>query len=242
MPESTLEVDEVCTCYGVLQVLHRVSLSVSKGEIVAIIGSNGAGKTTLLNTIAGWLKPVSGTVILNGIRIDGLMPHEVVRLGIAVCPEGRRVFPKLTVLENLAMGAYVRKGRDWLDDLEWVFSLFPRLAERKRQPGGSLSGGEQQMLAVGRALMSRPSLLLLDEPSLGLAPALVESVLDTLGEIRRKGVTVLVVEQNAQLVLEVADKGYVIESGRVVLSGTGYELLHHEDVRKAYLGLNVRTG
>lgn len=232
-----LEVAHVCACYGALRVLHEVSMEVGSGEIVTIIGSNGAGKSTLLKTIAGWLKPVSGKISLDGESIAGLPPHRLVRLGIAVCPEGRRVFPQLTVLENLQMGAYSRPGKEWLADLERVFRLFPRLAERKRQLGSSLSGGEQQMLALGRALMSRPRLLLLDEPSLGLAPVLVEAVLDTVQQIRGEGVSVLLVEQNAQLALEVADRGYVIESGRVVLSGTGRELLDHEDVRKAYLGV-----
>ncbi|HHY94749.1 MAG TPA: ABC transporter ATP-binding protein [Firmicutes bacterium] len=212
-------------------------MEVGSGEIVTIIGSNGAGKSTLLKTIAGWLKPVSGKISLDGESIAGLPPHRLVRLGIAVCPEGRRVFPQLTVLENLQMGAYSRPGKEWRADLERVFRLFPRLAERKRQLGSSLSGGEQQMLALGRALMSRPRLLLLDEPSLGLAPVLVEAVLDTVQQIKGEGVSVLLVEQNAQLALEVADRGYVIESGRGVLSGTGRELLDHEDVRKAYLGV-----
>jgi len=232
-----LEIEALSTCYGALQVLHEVSLEVNSGEIVTIIGSNGAGKSTLLKTIAGWLKPRSGKVVFGGERIDGLPAHQVVRQGIAVCPEGRRVFPQLTVLENLQMGAYHRQGKDWREDLEWIFQLFPRLAERRRQSGASLSGGEQQMLALGRALMSRPKLLLLDEPSLGLAPVVVESVLDTVVQVKRKGGSILLVEQNAQMALEVADRGYVIESGRLVLSGTGRELLNHEDVKRAYLGI-----
>ena len=232
-----LEVEAVSTCYGALEVLHAVSLEVGEGEIVTIIGSNGAGKSTLLKTIAGWLKPRSGKVMFGEARIDGLPAHQVVRQGIAVCPEGRRVFPQLTVLENLQTGAYTRSAKEQREDLEWIFGLFPRLAERRRQLGGSLSGGEQQMLALGRALMSRPKLLLLDEPSLGLAPVVVESVLDTVVEVKRKGGSILLVEQNAQMALEVADRGYVIESGRLVLSGTGRELLDHQDVKRAYLGI-----
>ncbi|MCL5046157.1 MAG: ABC transporter ATP-binding protein [Actinobacteria bacterium] len=232
-----LEVEAVSTCYGALEVLHAVSLEVGEGEIVTIIGSNGAGKSTLLKTIAGWLKPRSGKVMFGEARIDGLPAHQVVRQGIAVCPEGRRVFPQLTVLENLQTGAYTRSAKEQREDLEWIFALFPRLAERRRQLGGSLSGGEQQMLALGRALMSRPKLLLLDEPSLGLAPVVVESVLDTVVEVKRKGGSILLVEQNAQMALEVADRGYVIESGRLVLSGTGRELLDHQDVKRAYLGI-----
>lgn len=232
-----LKIEALSTCYGVLQVLHEISLEVNSGEIVTIIGANGAGKSTLLKTIAGWLKPRCGKVVLGGERIDGLPAHQVVRQGVAVCPEGRRVFPQLTVLENLQMGAYHRQGKDWREDMEWIFQLFPRLAERRRQLGASLSGGEQQMLALGRALMSRPKLLLLDEPLLGLAPVVVESVLDTVVQVRRKGGSILLVEQNAQMALEVADRGYVIESGRLVLSGTGRELLNHEDVKRAYLGI-----
>jgi branched-chain amino acid transport system ATP-binding protein len=223
--------------YDRVQVLHGVTLRVAEGELVSVLGANGAGKSTTVRTISGLLRPFQGSVTFLGERIDGRPAHEVLRRGIAQCPEGRRIFPEMTVRENLEMGAYVR-GREGAaqEDLERVFGQFPVLRERAQQLGGTLSGGEQQMLAIARALMSRPRLLLLDEPSLGLAPAMVATVFRVVDEIRRQGVTVLMVEQNAALALRMADRGYVMEGGRVVLEGKGQDLLDNPDVRKAYLG------
>ncbi len=223
--------------YDRVQVLHGVTLRVAEGELVSVLGANGAGKSTTVRTISGLLRPVQGAITFLGERIDGRPAHEVLRRGIAQCPEGRRIFPEMTVRENLEMGAYVR-GREGAaqEDLERVFGQFPVLRERAQQLGGTLSGGEQQMLAIARALMSRPRLLLLDEPSLGLAPAMVATVFRVVDEIRRQGVTVLMVEQNAALALRMADRGYVMEGGRVVLEGKGQDLLDNADVRKAYLG------
>ena len=223
--------------YDRVQVLHGVTLRVAEGELVSVLGANGAGKSTTVRTISGLLRPVQGAITFLGERIDGRPAHEVLRRGIAQCPEGRRIFPEMTVRENLEMGAYVR-GRDGAahEDLERVFGQFPVLRERAQQLGGTLSGGEQQMLAIARALMSRPRLLLLDEPSLGLAPAMVATVFRVVDEIRRQGVTVLMVEQNAALALRMADRGYVMEGGRVVLEGKGQDLLDNADVRRAYLG------
>jgi branched-chain amino acid transport system ATP-binding protein len=223
--------------YDRVQVLHGVTLRVAEGELVSVLGANGAGKSTTVRTISGLLRPVQGSIAFLGERIDGRPAHEVLRRGIAQCPEGRRIFPEMTVRENLEMGAYVR-GRDGAahEDLERVFGQFPVLRERAQQLGGTLSGGEQQMLAIARALMSRPRLLLLDEPSLGLAPAMVSTVFRVVDEIRRQGVTVLMVEQNAALALRMADRGYVMEGGRVVLEGKGQDLLDNADVRRAYLG------
>lgn len=232
-----LEVENLCVGYYNIQVLTDICLTVEEGQIVALIGSNGTGKSTFLKTLVGWLQPWKGSVIFRGKRLNNLPPHEIVRLGIAICPEGRRVFPELTVLENLKMGAYVRRDQGWREDLEKVFALFPRLAERKSQLAGSLSGGEQQMLALGRALMARPKLLLLDEPSLGLAPVIVENLIHTVKGIKEEGVAILLVEQNAQLALEVANRGYVLEGGKIVLSGSGHELLDNESVKRAYLGI-----
>jgi branched-chain amino acid transport system ATP-binding protein len=223
--------------YDRVQVLHGVTLRVAEGELVSVLGANGAGKSTTVRTISGLLRPVQGAITFLGERIDGRPAHEVLRRGIAQCPEGRRIFPEMTVRENLEMGAYVR-GREGAaqEDLERVFGQFPVLRERAQQLGGTLSGGEQQMLAIARALMSRPRLLLLDEPSLGLAPAMVATVFRVVDEIRRQGVTVLMVEQNAALALRMADRGYVMEGGRVVLEGKGQDLLDNADVRRAYLG------
>jgi branched-chain amino acid transport system ATP-binding protein len=220
-----------------VQVLHGVSLRVSEGELVCLLGANGAGKSTTVRTISGLLRPAHGTITFLGQRIDGLPAHAVLRRGIAQCPEGRRIFPDMTVKENLEMGAYVR-GRSGAapEDLERVLVQFPILRERAGQLGGTLSGGEQQMLAIGRALMSSPKLLLLDEPSLGLAPAMVATVFRVIDEIRRQGVTVLMVEQNAALALKMSDRGYVMEGGRVVLDGKGHDLLDNPEVRRAYLG------
>jgi branched-chain amino acid transport system ATP-binding protein len=233
-----LEVRELVAGYGEVKVLHGVSLQVGAGEVVALVGSNGAGKTTTLRAISGLIKPAAGQVFFDGRRVDGLDPHLIVRLGIVQVPEGRKIFPSLTVLENLELGAYVPEARRYrAESLKLVFQLFPVLAERSRQPAGTLSGGQQQMLAIGRALMARPRLLMLDEPSLGLAPNVVTEIFRKVSQIRESGTTVLLVEQNVRRALRVADRGYVLENGRVVLEGSGTELLANDHVRRAYLGL-----
>ena len=232
-----LEVADVHTYYGNIRALKGVSLTVERGEIVTLIGSNGAGKTTTLKTIIGTVRPLKGTVTLNGQRIDGLSTDRIVRLGIAQSPEGRRIFPRMTVMENLELGGFARTDRENIpQDLERVFALFPRLRERLAQKGGTLSGGEQQMLAIGRALMARPSLLLLDEPSMGLSPILVETIFQIIRDINGQGTTILLVEQNARMALRVAHRGYVIQTGRIVLTDTGASLLRSDVVRKTYLG------
>ncbi|MCL5075208.1 MAG: ABC transporter ATP-binding protein [Chloroflexi bacterium] len=232
-----LKVDSIDTYYGHVQALRGLSLEVQQGELVTLVGANGAGKTTTLKTISGLITPATGNIEFLRKRIDGLSPNAILRLGIAHCPEGRRVFPDMTVLENLEMGAYVRHDRQEIrQDLERVFTLFPRLAERRSQLAGTLSGGEQQMLAIGRALMSRPKLMMFDEPSLGLAPFLVETVAKIILDIHRQGTTVLLVEQNARLALSMADRGYVLETGTVALHGQAKDLLENEHVKKAYLG------
>ena len=232
-----LELADVHTYYGNIRALRGVSLTVAQGEIVTLIGSNGAGKTTTLKTILGTTRPRRGTVTFSGQRLDTLATDRIVRLGIAQSPEGRRIFPRMTVLENLELGAFVRKDRSAIaPDLERVFALFPRLAERAAQPGGTLSGGEQQMLAIGRALMARPALLLLDEPSMGLAPILVETIFRVVQDINRQGTTILLVEQNARMALGVAHRGYVMQTGRIVLQAAAAELLRSDLVRKTYLG------
>ncbi len=230
-----LTLDDVSAGYGDVEVLHGVSLHVEAGELVCLLGANGAGKSTTVRAVSGLLQPTSGTITFLGDRIDGRAAHTVLARGIAQCPEGRRIFPEMTVLENLEMGAYVR-GAARREDLDRIFRHFPRLEERARQLGGTLSGGEQQMLAIARALMSAPKLLLLDEPSLGLAPTMVATVFRVIDEIRRQGVTVLMVEQNAALALRMADRAYVMESGRITLTGAARDLLHDADVRRAYLG------
>ncbi|HEX9126309.1 MAG TPA: ABC transporter ATP-binding protein [Methylomirabilota bacterium] len=232
-----LALDRVSAGYGPVAVLHEVSLRVSEGEMVCLLGANGAGKSTTVRTISGLLRPTAGTITFLGDRLDGRPAHAVLKRGIAQCPEGRRIFPEMTVQENLEMGAYVH-GRAGAspDELARVFRHFPRLQERAGQLGGTLSGGEQQMLAIARALMSSPRLLLLDEPSLGLAPTMVETVFRVIAEIRRQGVTVLMVEQNAALALRMADRAYVMESGRIALEGPARDLLDNADVRRAYLG------
>jgi branched-chain amino acid transport system ATP-binding protein len=240
MPEPTaepiLQVRGVATFYGAIQALHGVDLDVAKGEIVTLIGANGAGKSTLLMTICGSPKARAGSIKLDGNEISQLPTHEIVRRGVAQVPEGRRIFPRMTVFENLQMGAIITDPVHFQKDLDRVFAMFPRLAERRDQRGGTLSGGEQQMLAIGRALMSRPRLLLLDEPSLGLAPLIVRQIFDAIGTIaREEGVTVFLVEQNAFHALRLADRGYVLVNGRVRLSGTGKELLANQEVRAAYL-------
>jgi branched-chain amino acid transport system ATP-binding protein len=232
-----LELREIHTYYGRIHALRGVSLEVTAGEVVTLIGSNGAGKTTTLKTIIGTLRPQDGEVTLDGRRIDGLPTDRVVRLGIAQSPEGRRIFPRMTVLENLELGAFARSdGPGIRADLGRVLDLFPRLRERLPQKGGTLSGGEQQMLAIGRALMARPRLLLLDEPSMGLSPILVEAIFETIQSISRQGTTILLVEQNARMALRMATRGYVMQSGRIVLHDAAAELLRSDLVRKTYLG------
>jgi branched-chain amino acid transport system ATP-binding protein len=234
---GVLEVSDIHTYYGNIRALKGVSLTVSRGEIVTLIGSNGAGKTTTLKTVIGTVHPLRGTIGFDGQRIDTLSTDRIVRLGIAQSPEGRRIFPRMSVLENLELGAFARSDREQIpQDLERVFGLFPRLRERLAQKGGTLSGGEQQMLAMGRALMARPTLLLLDEPSMGLSPLLVETIFQIIRDINTQGTTILLVEQNARMALRVAHRGYVIQTGRIVLSDTGSELLRSDVVRKSYLG------
>jgi branched-chain amino acid transport system ATP-binding protein len=234
---AMLEVDHIDTYYGNIRALEDVALSVDEGEIVTLIGANGAGKSTTLDTISGLLKPRKGGIYLEGEPIHELPPHEIVQKGISGAPEGRRIFGRLTVMENLEMGAFIRSDRAGIaHDLERVFGLFPRLKERVNQVGGTLSGGEQQMLAIGRALMARPRVLLLDEPSMGLAPLLVESIFETIRSINREGTTILLVEQNALMALSIAHRGYVLQAGRIVLHDTAEALEENEMVRKAYLG------
>ena len=233
-----LRVDDLHTYYGNIAALKGVSLEVHDGEIVALIGANGAGKTTMLRTISGLLRPRRGTITLDDTRIDGLPPHRITALGLAHAPEGRRLFGRMTVLENLEMGAFARRDQAAIRaDVERVLDLFPRLRERKLQKAGTMSGGEQQMLAIGRALMAQPRLLLLDEPSMGLAPLVVQAIFATLEEINRQGVTVLLVEQNAHMALGVAARGYVLETGRVILTDTAERLRDDEGVQRAYLGI-----
>jgi branched-chain amino acid transport system ATP-binding protein len=236
---ALLELQNVHTYYGKIHALKGISITVNKGEIVTLIGSNGAGKSTTLRTISGLLTPRTGEVRFNGQRIDKIPSHEVVKLGIAQSPEGRRIFPRLTVLENLEMGAYLHSTHNTIyhEDLERVFTLFPRLRERTSQKGGTLSGGEQQMLAIGRALMTRPQVILLDEPSMGLAPVLVEQIFEIIQTINGQGMTVLLVEQNALQALGIAHRGYVLQSGAIVLEDEAKALRENEAVQKKYLGL-----
>ncbi|HLH24166.1 MAG TPA: ABC transporter ATP-binding protein [Chloroflexota bacterium] len=233
-----LKLDDVHTYYGHIEALKGVSLAVEAGEIVALIGANGAGKSTTLRTISGLQRPRQGTITFDGDRIDGLPPHEIAARRIVQAPEGRRLFNRMTVTENLEMGGFVRRDRVGLkDDVARMFALFPRLKERATQPAGTLSGGEQQMLAIGRALMAQPRLLLLDEPSMGLAPIVVEAIFATLVEINRQGVTILLVEQNAHMALAVANRGYVLETGRIILADSAARLREDEGVQRAYLGI-----
>ena len=231
-----LEVRDLHVSYGEIPALKGISLTVGAGEIVALLGSNGAGKTTTLRTLSGLLAPRAGDIVLEDRPIAGLPAHVIVRRGIAHVPEGRRIFNRLTVRENLEMGAYTRSDAGVAADLERVFALFPRLRERRAQVAGTLSGGEQQMLAIARALMGSPRLLLLDEPSMGLAPVLVEQIFETVQDINRQGTTILLVEQNAALALDVAQRAYVLETGSIVLSGAAADLARDQDVRRAYLG------
>ncbi|MCC6179415.1 MAG: ABC transporter ATP-binding protein [Chloroflexi bacterium] len=235
---ATLELRNIHTYYGNIHALQGISLQVNDGEIVTLIGANGAGKSTTLRTISGVLQPREGDVLLDGQRINALPPHQIVERGICQVPEGRRIFSRMTVLENLEMGAFSRKDRGQIKpDMERIFELFPRLKERMHQKGGTLSGGEQQMLAMGRALMARPKILLLDEPSMGLAPILVETIFQTVQEINQQGVTVLLVEQNAVMALQVAHRGYVLETGEIVLADGAAVLRENETVQRAYLGI-----
>jgi len=234
---ALLEVQDIHTYYGHIHALRGVSLTVEEGEIVTLIGGNGAGKSTTLNTISGVTPARHGQVILDGMDITRVPPHDIVGLGITQAPEGRRIFARLTVQENLDLGAYSRKDTASVKQtLEMVYELFPRLKERRNQPGGTLSGGEQQMLAIGRAMMAQPRILLLDEPSMGLAPILVQEIFEIIQQLNAQGTTILLVEQNAQAALAICTRGYVLQTGEIVLAGPGKELLRNEMVRKAYLG------
>ena len=233
-----LEVRDLVVAYGAIEAVKGISLQVQAGDVVTLIGGNGAGKTTTLRTLSGLLRPVAGQVFFEGERIDRVPAYEIVRRGIAHSPEGRRIFPRMTIEENLELGAYSRRGKtaEIRDTIDRVYALFPMLGERRGQPAGTLSGGEQQMLAVGRALMSQPRLIMLDEPSMGLSPIMMQKIFSTLVELKGQGTTILLVEQNAQAALSLADRGYVIETGRIVLEDNGPALLGNELVRKAYLG------
>ncbi len=233
---AMLSVRDLHVSYGAIKAVRGVSFDIDEGEIVTLIGANGAGKSTTLGTIAGLLKPDSGSIEFDGTSMAGLQAHKVVQRGLALCPEGRRVFTQMTVAENLEMGGYTRTDAEVRETLESVYEHFPRLRERRGQVAGTLSGGEQQMLAMGRALMSRPRLLMLDEPSMGLAPILVEEIFSIVKQLNETGTTILLVEQNANMALSIADRAYVLEIGTIMKSGTGAELLVDDDVRKAYLG------
>ena len=231
-----LDVNDIHVYYGAIHAIKGISLRVDEGEIVTLIGANGAGKSTTLNTIAGLLRPRTGTVSFDGENLARTPASKTVFKGMALCPEGRRIFQQMTVKDNLIMGGYSRPNSELEDSLEHVYTFFPRLKERERQIAGTLSGGEQQMLAMGRALMSKPRLMMLDEPSMGLAPILVEQIFDIVREMHAAGTTILLVEQNARMALSVADRAYVMETGRITMEGPAHDLLHNDDVRKAYLG------
>ncbi len=233
---ALLTVDNIHVYYGSIHAVKGVSFEVNEGEVVTLIGANGAGKSTVLNTVSGLLHPRTGTITFDGKDMKGIAPHKIVEHGLAQCPEGRRIFLQMTVEENLEMGAYTQPSSTIVPGIADVYKRFPRLEERRKQIAGTLSGGEQQMLAMGRALMSRPKLLMLDEPSMGLAPILVEQIFDIIRELHAAGTTILLVEQNAQAALSVADRAYVLETGKISLSGTGAELLASDKVREAYLG------
>ena len=235
MADPVLKVDNINVYYGSIHAIKGISFEVYEGEIVTLIGANGAGKSTTLNTVSGLLHPSAGSISFLGGNLAKIPPHKIVEMGLAQVPEGRRVFAQMTVQENLEMGAYTQTS-GLAEDLDKVYTLFPRLKERMNQTAGTLSGGEQQMLAMGRALMSKPKLLMLDEPSMGLAPILVEQIFDIIADLHKTGATILLVEQNAQMALSIANRGYVMETGRIVTTGTGKELLASEAVRKAYLG------
>ena len=237
MATTMLKIDDINVYYGAIHALKGISLEVNEGEIVTLIGANGAGKSTTLRTISGLLKPKTGKIEFQGKNIAGLPAQNIVKTGISQVPEGRRVFANMTVMENLDLGAFIRKDKDGIaKDLKMVFERFPRLEERKNQEAGTLSGGEQQMLAMGRALMSRPKLLLLDEPSMGLAPLLIKEIFSIIQDINKTGTTILLVEQNANMALSIANRAYVLETGRITLSGDARELASSESVKKAYLG------
>ena len=231
-----LSVNDLHVYYGAIHAVKGVSLEVNEGEIVTLIGANGAGKSTVLNTISGLLRAKTGTIEFMGTPINNMAPNKIVQLGLAQCPEGRRVFAHMTVEENLEMGAYTRPNSSIEGNLEHVYELFPRLKERRKQLAGTMSGGEQQMLAMGRALMSNASMLMLDEPSMGLSPLLVQEIFDIIQNIHKEGMTILLVEQNAQMALQVANRAYVLETGKITLSGSGKELLESDSIKKAYLG------
>ncbi|NUQ99776.1 MAG: ABC transporter ATP-binding protein [Streptomyces sp.] len=234
---ALLEVEDLRVAYGKIQAVKGISFSVQAGEVVTLIGTNGAGKTTTLRTLSGLLKPIGGRVVFNGKPLSRVPPHKIVALGLAHSPEGRHIFPRLTIEENLLLGAYLRKDSAGITkDVQRAYELFPILGERRKQAAGTLSGGEQQMLAMGRALMSQPKLLMLDEPSMGLSPIMMQKIMSTIVELRSQGTTILLVEQNAQAALSLADQAHVMEVGTIKLSGTGRDLLHDEGVRKTYLG------
>ena len=234
---ALLEVKDLQVFYGVIQAIKGISFEVNQGEIVTLIGANGAGKTTTMQSVMGLIKPRSGSVVYDGKEITGMPTHKIVSMGMTQVPEGRRVFSELTVYENLLMGAYTEKDRSRIkEDIEEIYTIFPRLGERKSQVAGTLSGGEQQMLAMGRAIMSHPKLLMLDEPSMGLSPALVDQVFEIIKHFHKTGTTILLVEQNANKSLAISDRAYVLENGRITVTGTGSELMASEEIRKAYLG------
>jgi branched-chain amino acid transport system ATP-binding protein len=233
---AMLEVKNLEVAYGKIKAVKGISFDVNEGEVVTLIGTNGAGKTTTLRTISGLLRPTSGSVTFMGKDLTTVAAHDIVQLGLAHSPEGRRIFPRLTVEDNLNLGAFARRDKEIANDLEAAFDLFPILRERRSQPAGTFSGGEQQMLAMGRAMMSRPKLLMLDEPSMGLSPLMMKKIMSTVTTLQQQGTTILLVEQNAQAALKRATKGYVLEVGKIVLAGSGKELMASEDVRKAYLG------
>lgn len=234
---AMLEIKDLCVNYGVIKALKGISFEVNEGEVIALIGANGAGKTTTLHTITGLLSAKSGSIVLDGKDITRTPAHKIVKMGIAHVPEGRRIFQNLTVLDNIRLGAFTRKDKDAIaEDVEKVYKLFPRLEERKTQIAGTLSGGEQQMLAMGRALMSKPRIVVMDEPSMGLSPILVSEIFDIIESIRNQGTTVLLVEQNAKKALAISDRAYVLETGKIVLSGKASDLINDESVKKAYLG------
>ncbi|MEV7176222.1 ABC transporter ATP-binding protein [Kitasatospora sp. NPDC093679] len=234
---ALLEVEDLRVSYGKIEAVKGISFSVKQGEVTTLIGTNGAGKTTTLRTLSGLLKPTQGKITFDGQALSTVPAHKIVSLGLAHSPEGRHIFPRMSIEENLLLGAFLRKDSGGItEDVERAYALFPILGERRKQAAGTLSGGEQQMLAMGRALMSRPKLLMLDEPSMGLSPLMMQKIMATIVELKASGTTILLVEQNAQAALSLSDRGYVMETGRIVLTGTGADLLHDESVRKAYLG------
>ncbi|MEU8775374.1 ABC transporter ATP-binding protein [Streptomyces sp. NPDC048606] len=234
---ALLKVEDLKVAYGKIEAVKGISFEVNEGEIVCLVGTNGAGKTTTLRTLSGLLKPTAGSITFDGQPLAGIPAHKIVSMKLAHSPEGRHIFPRLTIAENLQLGAFLRSDKEGIEkDIQRAYDLFPILGERRKQAAGTLSGGEQQMLAMGRALMCQPKLLMLDEPSMGLSPLMMQKIMSTITELKSTGMTILLVEQNAQAALSLADQAHVMEIGKIVLSGTGQELLHNEDVRKAYLG------